>query len=238
MIRNVIAVVVLLALGLAGWSVWYQLDRPVRSVKVEGALTEAEQAAIRAAVSERLDRGVLSLDLDELGRGIRSLSWPRSVAVRRAWPDGLIIRVEKESVVAAWGAGGYLTSAGKVVSMADGGADVPTLSTTMAPPRRAMEVYQMLASRLADQGMRIVRLDENALGEWRLTLQRGLTVELGNEALGERLQRFLTAWRRGLAARGEALAHVDTRYGNGLAVRWKEESEENRESLGTEYALR
>lgn len=235
MIRNVIAAVVVLALGVAGWSVWHQLDRPVRSVKVEGPLTAAEQAAIQAVVSERLDQGVLSLDLDELGQGIRALSWPRAVAVRRAWPDGLVIRVEKESVVAAWGDGGYLTSAGKVVSMAEGGADVPTLSTSLAPPRRAMEVYQMLASRLATEDMRLARLDENALGEWRLTLERGITVELGNEALGERLDRFLTAWRRGLSARGEALAHVDTRYGNGLAVRW---NEENRESLGTDYALR
>ena len=120
---------------------------------------------------------------DELGQGIRALSWPRAVAVRRAWPDGLVIRVEKESVVAAWGDGGYLTSAGKVVSMAEGGADVPTLSTSLAPPRRAMEVYQMLASRLATEDMRLARLDENALGEWRLTLERGITVELGNEAL-------------------------------------------------------
>ena len=50
MIRNVIAAVVVLALGVAGWSVWHQLDRPVRSVKVEGPLTAAEQAAIQAVV--------------------------------------------------------------------------------------------------------------------------------------------------------------------------------------------
>ena len=135
------------------------------------------------------------------------------------WPDGLVIRVEKETVVAAWGDGGYLNSAGAVVTLADGSEDVPTLSTSLAPPRRAMEVYQMLASRLQPRGFRIARLEENELGEWLVTLERGMSIALGNEAIGSRLGRFLTAWDRGLAGRGDEIAHVDTRYGNGVAVR-------------------
>lgn len=220
MIRNVLAMTMLLAIGLAAWSVWQQLDRPVRAVRVEGPLSVAEQQAIRRVVSESLEPGILSLDLEDLGRRIRSLSWPRTVQVRRVWPDGLAIRVEKESVVAAWGDGGYLNSAGKVVKLAEGSEGVPTLSTSMAPPRRAMEVYQMLASRLQPRGFRIVRLEENELGEWLLTLERGVTVALGNEAVGPRLGRFVRAWERGLNARADEIAHVDTRYGNGVAVRW------------------
>lgn len=235
MIRNLLAVAMIVAIGLAAWSVWLQLDRPVRSVRVEGALTAAEQRAIREVVSDSLKPGILSLDLDDLGARIHDLSWPRTVEVRRTWPDALVIRVEKEAVVAAWGDGGYLNSAGAVVTLADGSDDVPTLATAMAPPRRAMEVYQMLASRLQPRGFRIARLEENELGEWLVTLERGVSIALGNESIGIRLNRFLTAWERGLSERGDEIARVDARYGNGVAVRAIEPESTPAE---TDYALR
>lgn len=223
MIRNVLALVMLLTLALALWSLWRQLDVPVRSVRVEGTLSPAEQGAIRDVVVQSLDRGILSLDADELRARIRDLSWPRAVAVRRVWPDALVIRVEKESVVASWGDGGYLTSAGKVVQLAGGAERVPALDVSLSPPRRAMEVYQMLESRVNPAGFSIVELEENRLGEWLMTFEGGMTVALGNEHLRERLERFLLAYQRAFAARAQAIEHVDLRYDDGLAVRWSDE---------------
>lgn len=223
MLRSTLALVVVAALGLAGWSIWLQLDQPVRSVRVQGVLTESEREAIRSVVMENLSAGVLSLDTEDLVRDIEALSWPRDVRVRRMWPDALAIEVERESVVAAWGDGGYLTSAGKVVRIAGGPDDVPHLSAMMSTPRQTMEFYQRLTLRVAPLGLSIVRLDENELGEWMLTLANGMTVALGNEALSERLSRFLLAYQRALSTRANAIAHVDTRYANGIAVRWSEE---------------
>lgn len=222
MLRNLLAMLVVAVLGLAAWSVWRQLDQPVRAVRVQGALSEAEQLAIRHVVSESLTGGLLSLDVNALTRRIHDLSWPRTVAIWRVWPDSLVIQVEKASVVAAWGGGGYLTSAGDVVQLAEGQPDLPQLSTSMASPRRAMEMYQMLSSRVAPHGLALVRLEENLLGEWLLTLHDGMTVALGNEATGPRLERFLLAWQRALAPRREEVAHVDARYSHGVAVRWRE----------------
>lgn len=254
MIRNAVAVVVLLCLTLAGASLWRQLDRPVHSVRVEGTLSPAEQGAIREVVSGSVGGGLLSLDTLDLSQRIRALSWPRSVAIRRVWPDGLVIRVEKESVVAAWGDGGYVTSAGKIVQLADGVPDVPVLATAIATPRRAMEVYQMLQSRVAPAGFSIVRLEEDPLGEWLMTFRDGMTVALGNETLNERLDRFLLAYRRALSARRDQITHVDLRYQNGLAVAWADDSKVaagaaagaadgrshgyTEEQPGTQYALR
>jgi cell division protein FtsQ len=231
MLRNLIALFVALGLGFAGWSLWHQLDRPVHSVRVEGPLSTAEQAAIRRVVSDNLELGLLSLNMAELRERIHSLSWPRSVNVRRRWPDGLVIRVEKESVVAKWGDGGYLTSAGKIVKLADGptGA-LPELAASLSRPRRAMEIYQMLQTRVDRAGFSIARLGENPLGEWRLTFQSGMTLALGNEALSQRLERFLLTYRLSLAPRYQEIDSVDARYDNGVAVRWKE--------TGTDYALR
>lgn len=240
MLRNLLASSVFAVLLLAAWSVWQQLDRPVRSVRVEGTLSAAEQQAIRQVVSESLDQGVLSLDLEGLSGRIHELSWPRSVRVRRVWPDALVIRVERESVVARWGDGGYLTSAGKVVQLADGAEDVPHLATTLSSPRRAMEVYQMLESRVQVVGFSINRLEENSLGEWLMTFEDGITVALGNESLSARLERFLFGYQRALSERRAEIAHIDARYDNGIAVGWITEADpsNNQEPAETDYALR
>jgi cell division protein FtsQ len=221
-IRNVLAVLVLVVLLIAGLSVWRQLDQPLRSVRVQGMLSQAEQLVIQDVVSQSLQDGLLSIDLDELTQRIRDLSWPRSVQVRRVWPDMLLIHVEKESVVAVWGDSGYLTSAGKVVRLAGEEQALPVLSATMSTPRHAMEMYQMLEMRVNTVGLSIVRLEENGLGEWLMGFDDEMTVALGNEQVSERLARFLLAYRRALGERAGEIAHVDVRYANGLAVRWKE----------------
>lgn len=218
--RSALTAAVLVAVLGVGWLGWAQLDRPVTSVRVQGALTASEQQAIRRAVSEGLrGGGILSVSVSELTERIHALSWPRTVRVRRVWPDTLEIRVEKESVVAAWGEGGYLNSAGDIVELADAERAVPTLSASLSSPRRAMEVYHMLESRVSAQGFSIERLEENPLGEWLITFENGMTLALGSEAIAERLERFLVADRRALSRRRGEIAHVDARYANGIAVR-------------------
>ena len=220
--RNGLALLLTAALAAAAWSIWAQLDKPVRSVRVLGMMSEAERQAIQEVVMSNLSGGILSLDADELVAEIQSLSWPREVLVRRVWPDALTIDVQRESVVALWGDGGYLTSDGKVVQLADGPEGVPYLAASLSTPRQAMELYQLLTLRVAEADLAIVRLEENQLGEWLLTFDSGMTLALGNEALTERLSRFLLAYRRALATRAATIAHVDTRYDNGLAVRWSD----------------
>jgi cell division protein FtsQ len=221
-IRNVLAGLVLFVLLVAGLTVWRHLDQPLRAVRVQGVLTEAEQRAIQDAVSQSLQDGVLSADLAELTQRLRDLSWTRSVEVRRQWPDTLLIHVEKESVVAVWGERGYLTTAGRVVQLADTAHELPKLAAAMSSPRQVMEMYLMLESRVAPAGLSITQLEENALGEWLMGFENGMTVALGNEAVMERLGRFLLAYQRGLSERAAEIAHVDVRYANGLAVRWRE----------------
>ncbi len=216
--RSLPAVALLLTLALGGFLAWEQLDQPVRSVRVQGALSEAEQQAVRQAVGPFLGQGLLSLDLDALTENILALSWPREVRLRRAWPGGLIIGVDRESLVATWGADGFLTSAGKVVHLPDMVQALPVLRVSISSPRQAMELYQMLQKELDVSGLKISQLQESALGEWQLSLESGLTLALGNDYLAERIHRFLTVYHEVLQLEQQGELHVDARYGNGVAV--------------------
>jgi cell division protein FtsQ len=212
------AVALLLTLSLGVFLTWRQLDQPVRAVRVQGSLSEAEQRAVREAVGPFLVQGLLSLDLDALTENILALSWPRDVRLRRAWPDGLIISVDRELLVATWGADGYLTSVGKIVHLPDLAEELPVLRASIASPRQAMEVYQMLQKELDVSGLKIRQLQESPLGEWQLTLENGLTLALGNDYLAERTHRFLTVYHEVLRQEQQGELRVDARYGNGVAV--------------------
>ncbi len=216
--RSLPAAALVLTLALGGFLTWQQLDQPVRSVRVQGSLSEAEQQAVRQAVEPFLVHGLLSLDLDALTENILALSWPREVRLRRAWPDGLVISVDRESLVATWGADGYLTSAGKIVHLPDLAPELPVLQASISSPRQAMEVYQMLQKELDASGLKIRLLQESPLGEWRLSLKGGLTLALGNDFLAERTRRFLKVYHEVLQQEQEGDLYVDARYGNGVAV--------------------
>jgi cell division protein FtsQ len=218
MIRRVSAILGSLLVALAAFLLWQQLDRPLRVVVVEGPLSAAEQQAVREVVSRAVPAGVLSIDLEALAADIRALSWPRAVHVRRVWPHSLAVSVDKEAPVAAWGEEGYLTSAGKIVRVPDLVADLPVLDARLSSPRQAMEVFLLLQKHLDAGGLRIARLRENTLGEWELTLASGLVLQLGNDLLTERLDRFMMVYRQVLKDEPQAGLHADARYGNGVAV--------------------
>jgi cell division protein FtsQ len=223
MIRGLLVIVVIFALAAAGPHLWHRLDQPIRVVRVEGSLSLAEQQAIQTVCHEALVAGVLSIDLEELTERIYDLSWPRDVRVRRLWPDALLIQVEREPVVAVWGSNAFLTSAGKVVHLHEwDAATLPRLSAEFSTPRQTMQTYQLLQEQLRPSGLVTRALQENALGEWLLTLDNGISVALGNQFLPERVERFLLLYHRVLAERMPEPAYVDTRYENGIAVRRSE----------------
>lgn len=221
--------VLLLAFGaLVGW---IELDAPISSVRVEGQLDAAERAAIRQVVVAELRAGVhgaagpsggiLSTDLEALQQAIRDLSWPRHVTIRRLWPDGLVVSVDKEMVIAAW-RDAYLNTEGKVVQWPVVRADLPIFDCQVSQPRAAMEVYQRLNDATARVGLRIDRLAQNELGEWTVSFSGGIKLVLGSERLTQRVARFLVVYERELVHKKDSVEQVDARYANGVAVRWRQ----------------
>ncbi len=204
---------------------YLSLDRPVTRVLVSGPLDGAEQAQIREAVLANLNGGLLSLDLRELEAGVMALDWPRAVAIRRIWPDGLRLEVEKPAVVAGW-QDAYLASDGRIVQLPGERHDLPRFECRHAEPRRAMEIYQRLSEAAARDGLTLERLTENELGEWGILLRAAggagrVAVTLGAESMQARFERFLVVYRHHLAGRDAEIARVDARYDNGVAVSWR-----------------
>jgi len=220
-----------------GLASWVAVNRPLATVVVEGSLSVEERAAVQRALTPALQTRLLSLDLAALVTQVESLSWPQMVSVRRVWPDQVVVSVVKQQVVAAWNDDRYLTSTGQVVHLVNAPKQLPKLRCMATDPQIALEIYQRLAALAARQGGQLVALNENSVGEWKVTLAPNLGVMLGGgTSLGElalRLERFFVVRAQRPDEPGRQLRSADARYANGIALRWDDLTEETQPLVAT-----
>lgn len=226
--RRLIAAVAVFAVGVLGfWQADRWLDVHVKKIQIEGELTASERDAVSAAIAGALQEtgaaGLHSLSLSQVQDAVSGLSWADRVSARRRWPDTLVIRLVRHSVVARWGGGGFVATNGEVIEFAgdDSHVSLPLLSTQRASSARAMEVFRLLNGSFERGGQELAQLRESELGEWTVVLGSGVEVVLGRDDLGARVQRFLVVHEQALANNTQKVAAVDARYHNGLAVRWQ-----------------
>lgn len=219
---RLIAVSSVLLLLVTGVAAWRLLDAPIVSVTVRGDLDSAERLQVEQALKRNLRGGLLSVDLLEIRNALNELSWPRRVSVRRVWPDGLVLSLEKALVVAGWGAD-YLTIDGEVVQLAAQYNELVHFDCRHTSPKAALELYQRLQRDVSGAELKIAHLQENDLGEWTLTFNNGINLNIGASELDERIQRFVAVYLSELSGRVDQVAAVDARYANGVAVSWHDE---------------
>jgi cell division protein FtsQ len=193
---------------------------PLRVVSVEGEVRRLPLQLLQSTVTGRLNGGILTQDLTCLKSAIEGLAWVHTAAVRRVWPDRLVISVFEHEPLARWGDTGLVTASG-IVFRPDADEFPSGLSRldgddAMAP--LVTERFLSWRARFQPYGLAIVALELDARGAWTLQTDAGFTVSLGRGQTEERLERFLAAYPH-IAAAGRP-ARVDVRYSNGLAVSW------------------
>ncbi len=199
-----------------------QMNGPVSTVQVQGELSSHEQAEVSRVISARLQQGILTVGLDTLVDEIMALAWPRSVEVRKLWPNRLLVRVEKEAIAARWGDNAVLTTSGDIVPASSAPEWLPGFYCDKCDSVRVMEIYHRLRAILGRGGLDIRSLRQDELGEWHITLDIGLDVAVGREDLAARTERFLSIYSRALADTLDSVERVDARYDNGIAVAWRD----------------
>jgi cell division protein FtsQ len=220
--RRMLAVSLLAAIAVAIGVLLYAMNAPVQIVRVTGDLTTAERDAVQAAVAQRVEGGLLTVNLDQVVGNVVALTWPRDVRARRVWPSIIEVSVAKDPIVARWGDGFVLNSVGDVVDAAGlPDATLPLIRCANANGARAMQIFQMLGQVLSDTSLKVAEVDEDALGEWRVRFTNDVTVALGHEDLLERVERFARVYRAVIEQHLDDVDHIDARYRNGVAVGWR-----------------
>ena len=214
-----LAVIALAVLGLT-----LLLDQPIQRVIVSGRLQRVSALDVEKIVRSRLGgNGLVSVDLEDISRGLRTLPWVDHAAVQRSWPRGLSIEIVEQVAVARWNNAGLLNARGELF-LSESRFVPPELAQLAGPLGTEQEVtarYLAVQGRLTEVGMRLAALELDPRGAWNLTLDNGVLVRLGRAQVDERFERFMLAAAKLVSQRATDIAYVDMRYSNGFAVGWK-----------------
>jgi cell division protein FtsQ len=210
-----------------------QESAPVTSIDISGEMPYSQRSDIINAI-DQVDMGnFFQVDVNEVQSYVLNLPWVYSVAVRKQWPNELKIYVVDQNPVALWNGNFLINQAGQVFQ-----ADVerinhylPNFFGPEGSELLALENYKDLNALL---DFKALKIDELVLSErfsWQLTLDDGVTLNLGREERVERIQRFMDVYpiiKAQLKAkkitekqRNQAVDYIDLRYDTGLAVGWK-----------------
>lgn len=198
------------------------LDRPIRSIEINGPFQRVTALEIEAAISDELEDGFVSADLSSIQHRIVALPWIDSATVARRWPSRLRITVTEQVPAAIWGDSGLLNVRGElfVSSVRHLPAELPRLS---GPEESAAEVarrYLAIRERLIPVGLDLRRVHLDSRGAWEMTLQNGVEIRLGRRAVEERTELFLDIVADIITSRAADIQYVDMRYSNGFTIGW------------------
>ena len=230
-------IVVLFSLIIISW--WLtqhfigQESAPVTSIVISGEMPYSQRNDILNAI-EQVDMGnFFQVDVNEVQSYVLTLPWVYSVAVRKQWPNELKIYVVDQKPVAFWNGNFLINQLGQVFQAEISRINhyLPSFFGPEGSELLALENYRDLNGLLE---FKTLSIDELVLSErfsWQLTLDDGVTLNLGREERVERIQRFMDVYpiiKAQLKAKiiaekqqNQAVDYIDLRYDTGLAVGWK-----------------
>lgn len=218
--------VIILLAAMVPWGtgqVLAAMDRKIMAIDVAGQLVGETRTALEREAGDWLGKSFFATDLADVKADLEQRPWVESAAVKRVWPDRLLIEIREKKPLAYWNNDKLVSRSGEL--FAPGNREVAgKLPLLSGPDERVSEVIRMarsLADTLTERRIGFAGLTLEERGAWTLTLANGIEVALGRDQVEERFERFLTVYEGRLAVRADEVRRVDARYTNGVAVQWK-----------------
>ena len=202
---------------------------PLKRVDVKGDLRHVTYQQVSYIVTREFKGNFFTLDLAQVGKGFQKLPWVRNVSVRRQWPDTLEVTLEEHVELARWAEGGLVNTRGEVFQAASN-SQLPEFNGLAGSAKEMTELYSQFKLVLAPLKLKPVSLSMSQRRAWQVKLDSGISLELGRDHPGARLQKFVRVFDATIARMPQAVAYVDLRYPNGFAVRFASENKNKAKS--------
>lgn len=198
-------------------------NTPIRGVTIQGNIQHLRKQDVETEVVSHLGSGFFLIDLSAIRSELRELPWVKDAAVRRAWPDRLIVEVEEQIPVARWGYDSLLNAEAAVFSpeFIEVIEPLPQLFGPVGSSAAVLRRYLQLSVSLAAVDLGLDLLEQDKKGSWRAQLSNGLVLVLGRRDLSNRVERFKAMYQATLRQHVPVIAQIDMRYTNGLAIEWR-----------------
>lgn len=195
-----------------------KLDR----LDLQSDLRQLREEDIASVLADHA-RGFFVIDLDRARSELAELPWVESVRLRKRWPDTLEIEITEPVPVARWGEDHLVDRHGGIFGPVDLVAweFLPALEGGAGRQVELMHRYLEVSARLADVGLGVSGVSENARRAWTIRLDDGGEILMGRDGDLSRLEQLVPLIPVLRERNPEPLARVDLRYTRGAAVAWQ-----------------
>ena len=225
----------LLSLCLVIWFVsrvvvWVQdqQNAPIRQVKLYGDFGHIQPTKLHRTLQQEFVGNYFKVNVDQVQQFLQQQPWVYQVAVRKQWPDTLVVVVTEHKPVAVWNDQYLLNQQGQifVAPVAELKQPLPKLQGPDGAEQDALTMFNQLNQMLSVHQHAATGLTVSARQAWQLNLAEGIQLTLGREDTAKRVQRFIDLYPVISKHKTQAVAEVDLRYDTGVAVRWVEAPEQ------------
>lgn len=195
---------------------------PIKNVKVYG-VNRVDHQEVQNLLLPLVDHGFFTVNVEYIRDRLRQMPWVSDIFVRRTWPDQIEITVVEKNALARWNNNSLLSEAGELFSPKQETypANLPQF---VGPPGQQVlmrDYFNQINRLLIPLRAKIAYLELTPYFTWKLTLDNGITLQIGHKDILTRLGHFVKVYPKIVGKRATDVEYVDLRYPNGVAVRWK-----------------
>ncbi len=224
----------LLALAILGSALWWVVHRPLftlREVRLEGPehtmLRHVSPSTVRGTALPQIKGNFFTADLESVRVAFESVPWVRRAAVRREWPNKLVVVIEEHKPLGTWGEDGRLVSVqGDIftanLAEAEEEGELPEFNGPAGSEHEVVARFRDFGQWLAPVELTPEAVQLSSRYAWSVRLSNGMNVELGREqnreTLKARVERLVQIYPQLVARLQDRIENVDMRYPNGMAL--------------------
>lgn len=216
---GVVVVTIVFALNQVNISRFF----PIRTVRVYG-VNRIDHEDVKSRLAPLVNNGFFAVNVEYIRDRLTQLPWVQTLSVRRVWPDQIELSVVEKKPIAHWNAESLLSEAGELFS--PGTSSIPSrLPQFLGPSGQQLFVYRNFKDFnriLSPLHAKISTLELTPYFTWKITLNNGMTMQIGHKDILTRLSHFVKVYPKIVGSREGEIEYIDLRYPNGVAVRWKE----------------
>jgi cell division protein FtsQ len=193
-------------------------DLPIREISIKGEYQHIDKEQVDLIANEYIAGNFFSINLGDTRKAFKMLSWVREIAIRRKWPDTLVITIEEHKPIARWGRIGLVNNQGEIFNAATH-EDLPNFighkNFVKDITAKYMEMNKILSKELMQVGT--ISLSERLA--WEITTDNQVRVILGRNNIIKKINLFTNNYQNILAELKDRIEYVDLRYKDGFSVK-------------------
>lgn len=219
----VVAPIFLLGLLVAAYASMQNML--IKEVELQGDFRIWSEQSVMQQVDWAVGEKFFSLDLDKVYSNLIAMPLIDQVNITKKWPGSLQIEISEAIPMAVWNREKIISSSGRVsdIPFHFDTSNLAVINSQFEYLNDSIKSFTLIQSEVSQKSVKINELTRHKTGSISLLLDNGWDIHLGRKDINLRVQRLNKLITK---IAQDDISNVDLRYGQGVAVQWREKSEE------------